>query len=178
MEFWITKISGNSIGFTLLECLVVLGLISLLVALILPSFAPLIHAFEIESQTYAFANSLYYAKSEAIRRNAFITFCPKPNCSEDWNEGWIIFVDNNRNHKKEDSEILLYDHTHTPRDLKITWTGKTPIQFNSTGFIVGFDNGSFFVCSSAHTGRAVVLNRVGRVKFNEITKKDCPEMRV
>jgi type IV fimbrial biogenesis protein FimT len=84
--------------------MVVVSIVALLAALAAPSFTPLIEAWRVRQATEQLQSSLYYARSEAIKRGGQIAIQKIPNntngCTtatgtRDWDCGWIICHDTN-----------------------------------------------------------------------------------
>ena len=56
---------------------------------------------------------LSLARSEAIKRNGRVTLCKSRDgaaCTDDsaWQEGWLVFADDNKNHQLDVGETILY----------------------------------------------------------------------
>ena len=86
----------NHRGFTLIELLVAFAVLSILLAVGVPSFVEMVRESRLSSTTRELAGALQLGRSEAIKRAELVTLCPRgPNdtCGEDWSEGWILFVD-------------------------------------------------------------------------------------
>jgi type IV fimbrial biogenesis protein FimT len=89
-------------GFTLVELLITIVVISILLAAAVPSFMQAIKNNRITGQATSFVISTQMARNEAIKRGASTTMCAKTvnmdTCSgsNDWSTGWIVFSDLNR----------------------------------------------------------------------------------
>ena len=73
-------------GFTLLEVMVVVAIIAVLAALAGPSFIPLIERWRVRSAAEDLTSTLYYARSEAIKRGGGITI----DATGGWDQGWKV----------------------------------------------------------------------------------------
>jgi type IV fimbrial biogenesis protein FimT len=87
-------------GFTLIELLVVVSLISVMLAITLPSFRSIVERNRISSQINSFVGDMQFARSEAIKRGRPVSICPSSNgtsclTANTWHSGWIVFTDDN-----------------------------------------------------------------------------------
>ena len=75
-------------GFSLLEVMVVVAILAILAALAGPSFTPMIERWRVRSATEDLQSSLYFARSEAIKRGGGISVTAKDDT--DWQSGWQV----------------------------------------------------------------------------------------
>lgn len=73
-------------GFTAIELMVVVAIVAVLAALAAPSFRPLIERWRVRSAAEELTSTLYFARSEAIKRGGGITI----NAGAGWNQGWKV----------------------------------------------------------------------------------------
>jgi type IV fimbrial biogenesis protein FimT len=84
-------------GFTLIEMLTVLLIASIVITVGLPAFRGIVVENRMTASSNELIASLILARSEAIKRNTFVTVCKSADaatCGDDgvaWNEGWIVF---------------------------------------------------------------------------------------
>lgn len=98
----------GTVGFTLIEMMVVISIAALLLALAVPGFSALMASSRMESRTQALLSSVQFARSEAIRSNANVYLCAlnsKTNLDvqgcqgkakkgdTSWSEGVLLFAD-------------------------------------------------------------------------------------
>jgi len=86
-------------GFTAIELMVVVAIVAILAALAGPSFRDLIDGWRVRSAAEEITNTMYYARSEAIKRGGRVSV--RKNCgtgtAQEWQCGWIVFTDANSN---------------------------------------------------------------------------------
>lgn len=99
-------------GFSLIELLVTLSIVSLLMTVAVPQFQSLIEKNKIQALMDEFTSSLYLARGEAAKRGYQVTLCASDvvtitdvdtgtstentvcdTTATDFSSGWIIFVD-------------------------------------------------------------------------------------
>lgn len=73
-------------GFTLIEAMVTLSILSILAAIAAPSFQKLINNWKIEKTISTLENTIQLSRSEAIKRGESIAIHP----NENWSQGWFI----------------------------------------------------------------------------------------
>lgn len=108
-----------SSGFTVIEVLVVVVILGVLAALAAPSFRPIIEKWRVQQAVESMRSTLYYARSEAIKRGGRITVlknpltseCPQASSKQEWSCGWIVFADTNDSGTRQASEEILQTFT-------------------------------------------------------------------
>ena len=85
--------AGRRRGFTLVEMMVVVALMTILLAIAPPSFSGLIEKYRVEGMASALTASVSHARSEAARRGKTVTIQARAGCSgRDWSCGWDTLV--------------------------------------------------------------------------------------
>ncbi len=85
-------------GFTLIELMIALLVLSILAFVAVPSIQPMMLRNRLTTETNRFVSDLAYARSEAILRSANVAICTSVNrstCdgSADWTKPLLVFVD-------------------------------------------------------------------------------------
>ena len=126
-------------GFTLLEVMVVVAIIAVLAALAGPSFTPLIERWRVRQAVENLQSTLFYARSEAIKRGGNVSIrktangdgCTNASANTQWGCGWTVFVDTNNNGAQDASQT-------PPEDTLQTTAAPTGVEVNlasSNGYI-------------------------------------------
>lgn len=160
-------------GTSLLELLLVLGVIAIVQALVLPDLKQL----RIERQGILtlrkLANSIYLARSAAAESGMIAVVCPSPDgltCGGEWHQGVLVFLDRDDN-QWPDRDDELVDHLqyeNLPGTLKWrAFRSKPYLQITPLGY-TRYQNGNFTWCDldrNPHSANQLILNRTGRVRF-------------
>lgn len=166
-------------GFSLIELMIVIAIISIIAALAVPSFENIIRKQKVIGEANRLFSLLYFAKSEAIKRNVVITICKSDNrveCGGTWSDGWIVFVDSNKDGDRSVSETVI-SMGRIAGDYRLSWTAfgsNNYIRFTDKGLTLG-QNGTFKLCPNdgdARFARAVVISKTARVRLSKDSNSD------
>lgn len=159
-------------GFTLIETLVVVILMSIILATGVPSFLDLIEKIRTESEAKTIAENLRLARLSAIENKKTVVLCASndgESCGNNWNDGFLVFLSPDDDTLNAGDTIL---QKHQFRD-SVSVQNKRPNQyrfvFDSNGVTTGYA-GSLLVCANAGTnknGYRVVINRAGRLRLED-----------
>lgn len=174
-------------GYTLIELMVALSLLTALMAWALPALAAIAVSAKVHAAAQAMADTLRLARSEAVKHNGRVVVCKSVtgvDCREEagWEQGWIVFHDRNNNGFLDGDEQVLYrEHAMAP-DLQLR--GNTPVSryvsytpYGKTRLTSGaFQAGTFTVCARAGgqtEARQVVINNAGRPRVAKASPSSC-----
>ena len=153
-------------GFTLIEMLVAVTIVSILLLLGVPAIANLVRDSRLLSESYAFRAALNEARSAALSRREFVSFCSSADgvgCGGGWRDGFIAFEDSNGNLSREavDEALILSRALDVGDDMTIRFDGAMGgVRFDSSGYALSHE-GSFVFCDSRGAAHARALTVAG-----------------
>lgn len=84
-------------GFTLLEAMITLLILSIILLFAVPSFTSQMRNNQSLTFGDEFVTALNYARSEAVKRGRLVSICPSnddvDDCGNDWTNGWLVVLD-------------------------------------------------------------------------------------
>ncbi|MDO8682044.1 MAG: GspH/FimT family protein [Armatimonadota bacterium] len=125
---------------------------------------------------------LSLARSEAIKRNTRITLCKSrdgASCTGDsaWQEGWQIFVDDNKNHELDAGETILYVQEALSGNMTLHYgnTGTFAyIGYNSAGEAIQAATFTFCDGRGAEKAKGIIVFWTGRPRVSTKTSDGEP----
>lgn len=174
-------------GFTLVESMVVIAILAVLVAVAMPGMASFGHGTRLSAYSNKFLAALFFARSEAIKRNSRVAICKSSDgvtcaAAGNWSQGWIVFADRNNNVQRDAGEALLLMEPAMPDNWSIS--GNTPVArfvsysgAGSTHLVSGaFQAGTISICRKtevAAVSSRIIINSVGRPRTVRVTVPSC-----
>jgi type IV fimbrial biogenesis protein FimT len=156
-------------GFTLIELMTSVGIISILLALASPGLSAFVKNNKITTSAKNFYSDLNYAKSEALKGSGNVVM--KAVTGSAYADGWIIFVDMNGNGSYDSGDIILRQQDALPTNQLITIGSQNYLSFNSYGEINSTTPLSFKFCDdrTGATGKNISINPIGLIKVVDTT---------
>ncbi|MCP4769726.1 MAG: prepilin-type N-terminal cleavage/methylation domain-containing protein [Gammaproteobacteria bacterium] len=156
-------------GFTLTELLITVTILSLVMAIGVPSMREFIKNDRLVTQINTLVGHLAYARSEAVLRHQPVVICASSNqssCStNNWASGWIIFVDTDNNSDFSAGEDMLRQVEELSGSNTLTSSVGSIAIYDKRGFAPN-SVGSFTLCDDrgdAHK-KAITISVTGRVR--------------
>ena len=190
----------KSLGYTLIELMSMLAVVSILVSVGLPMLNVFFDSNRMVSNTNDLVAGLNIARSEAIKQQSRVTLCQSSDnasCtgSGQWEDGWIVFQDPNGNATVDGGERILrlnaaVDGQVTIRSNDVGNLIASSVSFSSRGLPKalngGTQSGTFRICDKrglkvnadgvSTVARGVVLSPSGKVRStNQLANiASCP----
>ena len=172
----------NNHGFTLIELIVTLAVISIVLVTGIPALNQMTANNRLVTQINSIAGSLALARSEAIKATTTVTLCASTDgaacdgtATTEWENGWIVFTDGNKDNAingSSDTLIRIQGKLNGGTSLRLSLSGVPGVfQFLADGTSVS-NRGTFTLCDStnvAEKAKAVNINFIGRASRAEGT---------
>ncbi len=184
-------------GFTLLELIITLALISLLTTIAIPNFMDSLRNNRLATAANELISAIHLARSEAIKRNQQVVV---RKTGTNWEDGWQVFVDVDRDtpssdkntfnddgdsnlcESNEDCVLRVYDALANSFTLRGNNNFTNFIRYKPTG--ESSSPGSFIICDNkdgnntpeAFTAKLIIVNFAGRPRMGvDSDKNGIPE---
>ena len=158
-------------GFTLIELMMTIAIATILLTLGLPSIGSMVSSSESRSARQDLWTALNVARSGAVTANRRHVICPstdQTSCSGGlrWDNGWIVFIDNNENGRRDGSEAVISVGNPARQGVVIASTvGRDQVGFRTDGSSAG-SNATFTICDrrGVSTATSLVVSNPGRIR--------------
>ncbi len=169
----------NNHGFTLIELIVTMAVISIVLLTGIPALTQMTNSNRLVSQINSIAGSLALARSEAIKTGGTVTLCASNDgatCNEatNWESGWIVFTDKDKDNAVDagvDTIIVIQEGLNGGSTLRLSQYDVANIyQFLPDGSsrdrdLSGASVGTFTLCNKEaedNKAKALNINFIGR----------------
>ena len=163
-------------GFSLIELLVCIGIVSLLITISLPSMTSLTGRQRVAAQIVEIRNALQLARSLAVMEGEIWKVCmldTQQNCVKQNGDTLTVFRDDNNDNQRNQDEKSAKTSTIEKLNIKLSASNRAYIRFKMTG--ESMESGNFEVCASDPNvikGRQVIIYRSGRIRLSKDTNQD------
>lgn len=117
-------------GFTIVELMTALAVVAILSAASAPAMDNLLKDLRLKSETMAMVESMYFARTEAVKRKVPVLMCrsadpqaTNPTCggaTQTWTGGWLVFASGDGNDTYDNgSDTLLRTAPGAPTNVTI-----------------------------------------------------------
>jgi len=169
-------------GFTLLELLVVLVIVSIIYSTGIPAAWNWVLDAHQRTAANVLMTHLQMARNSAISRHRNVVLCPSVDgktCtdSNNWQPGWIIFTDPNDNKHFDGSDTLLTVQQALGKPIQIHFGGRNGGRYvRYTALGRGWPNATFTFCDQrgSAAARAIVLSLSGRPRMDGVSSSGKP----
>ncbi len=177
-------------GFTMIEMLVVILVISVTMAIALPSFNAMLNNNRITTDTNRLVNDIQLARSESMKRGVRVILCrsgdttvANPVCggtAKVWSTGWLVFASGDTNNTYEPANDTLIKVAHAVAksvSLKSNSTSNANLQFNPDASTnEGGSTAVFAICDDRGEsfGNEIQVPPVGRPRLADTVSNCSP----
>lgn len=163
-----TRPERSGAGFSLLELLIVISLLSILMGIAAPALSSFIKNDRLVAQINTLAGHLAHARSAAVTRHQSTILCASDDqatcSSNDWADGWIVFVDVNNDADLTVADEILSQYEGLPGNVTLSSSMGSKVIYDGRGFATN-TFGSFALCDDRGDEhmKSISIQRTGRV---------------
>jgi len=187
------------LGQSLLETLFVLLLLAIMCGIAASSMRWMQKKIQIQAAAQDMLNAVLTARTEALRRERRVTLCVSESTNNlpqqcalpssyssfpvpSWQQGWLMFVDDNSNGIWDSEELLLQKSKSLPSWVSATGnaTVNRYISFGANGRSLvlngGFQAGTLTLCermAASNSAWLLIINAVGRTRLEKTQIDNC-----
>lgn len=165
------------LGFTLIELIISVCIVSILALLVLPTLQASLHKAEIKHVQQTFSSAIQLAKIQAITQHQYIVICSSLDLSRcqnnQWHKGVLMFADLNKNRVLDTDEHIIWTQATQLKYGNLTWASfGTPhlMTFSERNGLPIDSNGSLTYCSHHQQQHfKLVLSKMGHLRTEPVS---------
>ena len=170
-------------GFTLIELIVVLAIVSILMGFAVPTIGGIKDRSEATTRVNWIISAVNYTRHAAISFKTLATLCPIDqdaptlSCGGEWHEDLMVFSDKNRDGRFNGNDEVIQRIQALSNNGTIKWRSfrnRQYLQITSSGY-TNYQNGNFTYCSPDQNpllARQVVVNVQARARVTHYKAED------
>lgn len=148
--------TGNADGFSLVEIMIVIGVLGILMAIALPNFAQWIASERVRGAANDLYAGLMMARSEAMKRNVQVDVSRTSGSLTDWSAGWSVKLASGAVFQTQDASSEVTIVGPSAGTVSYAYTGRPVSASVDAEFVVSSTN-----YSSATPARYVCITLSG-----------------
>ena len=163
-------------GFTLIELMVTLVVMTILIVVAVPSLTPLFAQARADSSIRKIQQSIQLARNHAVAYGYRVTVCPisAQGCSEDWQNNITVFSDSGQSNLIDGNDKIIYQIGPFNNKDYVGYN-RTAIRFLPDGLASG-TNGTLSYCpdtNDSSESKAIIVSQSGRIRFSQASEIRC-----
>lgn len=170
-------LNNKNNGFTLIELIVTIAVIAIIASLAMPYYHRFMAEAEAKNITRLLEFHIQKAKSSAAVYRTNVVICSSPDLSScqsnQWNQGFLVFVDYNKNRQVDTNEPVLSQHQDPLKYGALSWQGtlnSSSVTFQGDSGLPRGSNGSFYYCAhQIAQHQKLVLSMMGQTRVEQPT---------
>ncbi len=162
-------------GLSLIELMITLSILMIILTAVGPSIQSILIKNRVISEINELSSIIQYARHQAIDEQTLVSVCPSTdytNCSTNWNDPKMVFIDSNADTTRNADEPLLVS-IEALSPTNIMTSSENIIQFTETG--QASQASALLLChqdKKAEYARALNVTVQGRVRLSTDSNKD------
>lgn len=157
-------------GFSLIELLITLAIVTVILSLTAPNLIGLIEHNRAYNTRQSIASGLSFTRSHAITYQQPVEMCGSSdgiNCDHHWSQGWLVRIISEGKILRSEQFNAINGHLNWGRP-------ESTIRYKSNG-TSPTSNSRFLYCTPRGGSWRIVLNRQGRARIESKKEdEDCP----
>lgn len=159
-------------GFTLLEILITLVIVSLMVSIGVPSMQRLTEEHKVRSDLRLLHRTFALAHANAVVTGQHVTLCPLntgKRCQNDWSGALVMFIDVNDNRVLDEGEVRLSELAALSDErISRSYGARSAVTFDPLGSAFGH-NATLKYCfdGSSMLGGTLIVSGPGRIRLGQ-----------